>query len=171
MEQTHVHPPVQGPTKTFTQTISLVVGFALFVLGLAGLLYPAFAGLHLSIFHSLVTAIAGGMLFYSGNKNYSKDAFYCCLGFGAYFGIMGIVGFIFGRPGVPSTGNETPDANLVRIVPNFQELGTYDHILSLAIATVLMGGAIDWWRRHSSGTGTSRKDGSRRIVTTRHVRS
>lgn len=158
MEQQHVHPPRQNRPKNFTQTISLMVGFVLFVIGLAGLLYPAFAGLHLSIFHSLVTATAGGMLFYNGYKNVSRGAFYCCLGFGLYFGIMGIVGFMFGRPGVPSIGNETPDANLIRIVPNFQELGTTDHIMSLVIAVVLMGGAIDWWRRHSAGGSYRRRD-------------
>lgn len=169
MEQ-HVHPPEIGPTKNFTQTISLLVGFALCVLGLAGLLYPAFAGLHLSIFHSLITATAGGVLFYNGQKNQSKDAFYCCLGFGSYFALMGIVGFIFGSPGVPNVGNAAPDENLIRIVPNFQELGRMDHILNLVIAVVLMGGAIDWWRRRNAINQMEQRDSSNRRVHTTPIR-
>ena len=149
MTTTHVHPPGTGKPKNSTQIISMFVGGLLFILGLCGLLFSSFAGLHMSIFHSIVIAVSGIILLFQGYKNNSRHAFKTCLGFSIFFGLHALAGFLLGEPGVPQVGYAKPDDSLLRIIPNFQELGTTDHILNAVIAAVLMGGAIDWWRRKS----------------------
>ncbi len=147
MAITKVHAPGTGKPKHFTQVISMFVGGLLFILGLCGLLFSSFAGLHISIFHGLVMASSGLILFYNGYKNNSRHAFRACLGFSIFFGLHALAGFLLGQPGVPEVGYAKPDPALLKIIPNFQELGFSDHVLNTVISVVLMGGAIDWWRR------------------------
>lgn len=154
----HPHPPEAGKPKNITQTISIVVGFILFVLGAAGILYPSFAGLHLSVFNSVIMALAGGTLIYNANKDNDRDAFLACLCFGLFFGFHSVVGFLFGKSGTPSIGDQSPDPELLRIIPNFSELGTVDHVLNGIIAVVLLGGAADWWNIHHERRRFNRHD-------------
>lgn len=142
--------PKMGRAKNMTQTISLIVGVALFVLGLCGLLFPAFIGLHLGIFQSLLITSAGAILLWNGYKLNATSAYFTCLGFGIFFGLYALVGFIFGQAGVPTVGYMKPDPSLLTIIPNFHELGLADHVLNLVIAVLLLLGAYDWRRTHSA---------------------
>jgi len=141
-EVSHSEPPRAEFKRNTTQTISLIVGFLLFVLGLSGLLTPSFMGLHLSVLHSLIITAAGLSLFYNGYRANQRASYHTCLGF------VSAAGFLFGRPGQPQVGFERPDERLLRIIPGFQELATLDHIVHAVIAVVLLGGAYDWWRGH-----------------------
>jgi hypothetical protein len=150
MENEHVHPPEPGKKKGRTQVISIFVGVALFILGLSGILFPAFAGLHFSAVSSSIIAVAGGVLIYNGGfKDHSLNAFYCCLGFGLYFGILALLGFMLGDPGMPNIGYLRMDKSLFIIVPNVLELGRLDQILYGVLSIILLGGAVDWWRQNS----------------------
>jgi hypothetical protein len=149
MEQENLHGPGEGQEKHSTQIISLFVGLILFVLGLAGILFSGFAGLHLSPAYSSIIAAAGALLVYNGYKNNSQDAFMCCLGFAIFFGLHAFIGWVFGSPGTPNVGFDRPDAYYIKIIPNFHELGRNDHILNTVLSIVLFGGAVDWWRRHT----------------------
>lgn len=170
----HPHPPQSARKKNFTQTISLMVGFVLVVLALSGLMFPAFAGLHLSIAFSLVALMAGVLLFWNGYKNYhARDAFITCLAFGAFFGALALFGFIFGSPGMPNIGYQRFDPLLVRVIPGFIEMGRNDHIFNAVLSAILFGGAIDWWRRHKeAGEGVleTREDVDPRVNTVRPTR-
>ncbi|MFL5785785.1 MAG: hypothetical protein ACJ76H_14300 [Bacteriovoracaceae bacterium] len=159
--EAHPHPPAPGKKKNIPQTISIVVGFILFVLGAAGILYPSFAGLHLSVFNSLVLMVAGGTLMYNGFKDSDRNAFLTCLCFGIFFGFNSFMGFVFGKPGTPTVGYHGADPELLRIIPNFSELGTLDHVLNGIIAVVLLGGAIDWWSIHHERRRGNRHDRKR----------
>ena len=155
----HVSPPEGFKPKNFTQVISLIVGGGLCVMGAAGLLFPAFAGLHLSWFHSLLLFIAGSILFYNGGwKDNSYYAFLCCFGFGAFFGALGLIGFILGVEGVPTIGHTVRDPNLFVIKEGFLEYGRLDHILNAIVGMVLMGGALDWQRRMGISGGKRLKE-------------
>lgn len=148
MNEEHVSPPEGFKPKNFTQVISLIVGAGLFTLGAAGLLFPGFAGLHLSWLHSLLLATAGVTLFYNGGwKDNSYYAFLCCLFFGVFFGLLGLVGFIFGKAGVPSVGHQVQDPNLFVLVRGLMEYGRLDHIMNAIVGIILFGGALDWQRR------------------------
>lgn len=135
--------------KHFTQIISLIVGVLLIIVGLAGILFPSFAGLHLSGPYSSIIAFSGVLLLYTGYQNRSRDAFLCCLGFSLFYGLHALAGWILGEPGVPRVGYDQPDPKWLTIIPNIHELGRNDHILNTILSLVLMGGAIDWWRRHT----------------------
>lgn len=149
MEAEHVHPPEPGQPKNFTQVISLLVGAGLFILGLCGLLFNAFAGLHLSEVHSVIIAVSGVILFYNGYwKDDSYVAFYCCLSFGIFFGALAVFGFVLGSQGVPNVGFQKLDPFHWVIIENYQELGKADHVLNAVLSIVLMGGALDWSRRN-----------------------
>lgn len=158
------HPPEPGKTKNFTQVISIIFGALLFILGLATLLYPAFAGLHISSIHALIISTAGGTLFYLGGfKDNAYQAYLCCLGLGVFFGVLSILGFLFGKSGVPTVGFKHTDKFLWAIIPGFQELGKNDHILAGIISLFLMGGAIDWLRRHTKKVTPPKKTSIRMI--------
>jgi hypothetical protein len=149
LESDNLHSPGEGESKNFTQIISLFVGIMLFVLGLAGILFSGFAGLHLSSAYSSIISVSGVLLIYTGYKNNSRDAFICCLAFATFYGLHAIAGWVLGSPGTPQVGFDRPDPKWLQIIPRFHELGRNDHILNTILSLVLMGGAIDWWRRHS----------------------
>ncbi len=143
------NPPRMGERKNVTQTISLLVGTGLFVLGLCGLLFPAFMGLHLSLIHSFIILFAGITLFWNGYKVNAVSAYITCLGFGAFFALNAMAGFLLGAPGIPTVGHTEVDPSLLTIIPNFQELGLVDHVLNSILAVILLAGAYDWKRTHS----------------------
>lgn len=143
-----VNPPQREIKRNTTQTISLMVGFVLFVLGLCGLLSPSFMGLHLSVLHSCIILAAGITLFYNGYRRNRRASFNTCLGFGVFFAALTVLGFVLGQPGQPQVGYEQPDMYLLRIIPGFQELGFLDHMLHAGLGIVLLAGAYDWYRSH-----------------------
>lgn len=147
--EVQTHSPGTGEPKHSTQIISMFVGGLLIIVGLAGILFEGFAGLHLSSPYSTIIAASGVLLMYNGYQNNSRDAFICCLGFSIFYGLHALAGWIFGEPGVPRVGHDSVDPNWITIIPNFHELGRNDHILNTILALVLMGGAIDWWRRNT----------------------
>lgn len=158
-EHEQIYPPEGFKKRNFTQVISLLVGAALFVLGACGLLFPGFAGLHLGVLHSLILCVVGATLFYNGGwKDNGFYAFACCFGFGAFFGLLGLVGFIFGKPGTPSIGFTAPDPNLFVLIKGIAEYGRLDHILNAIVGIILFGGALDWQRRMGLSGGQRYKE-------------
>jgi hypothetical protein len=149
METDNIHAPGEGEEKHSTQIISLFVGALLFIIGLCGILFSGFAGLHLSAPYSTIIAASGVLLFYTGYKNNSRDAFICCLAFTIFYGLHAIAGWVLGEPGVPTVGYSKPDPAWLQIIPNFHELGRNDHILNTVLSLVLLGGTIDWFRRNT----------------------
>lgn len=149
MTDIQTHGPGEGRPKNSTQTISLFVGGLLFIVGLCGILFPGFAGLHIGAAYSTLIAISGALLFWSGYRNNSQYAFVCCLACTLFFGLHAIAGWTLGVPGTPRVGYDRPDPNWLSIIPNFHELGRNDHIMNTIIGLVLLGGTIDWWRRNT----------------------
>ncbi len=141
------HPPRVGRPKNTTQTISLIVGSFLFVLGLGGILFSGVWGFHIGPLYGLFITAAGALLVWSGHLNKRRTAFRTCLGFGLVFGLHALAGFIFGTPGTPSVGFEGDEAYLLRIIPGWHEQGTSDHILNAVLSAFLLAGAYDWHRR------------------------
>lgn len=161
MEEKDIYTPGNDEPWHSTQIISLIVGIVLWVVGLAGILFEGFAGLHLSAIYSSIIAFSGAMLFYTGFKNKGRDAFLYCLIFAIFYGLHALAGWILGSPGVPRVGHEAMDPKWITIIPNVHELGRNDHILNTVLSLILLGGAIDWWRRNSEKG--HRKDTLRQI--------
>lgn len=148
MQDDQVYDPGKGERHS-TQVISLFVGALLFILGLSGILSEEFAGFHLSALYSSIIAFSGGMLFYTGYKNKGREAFLSCLIFSLFYGLHAVAGWLYGEPGIPRVGFANPDPAWLIIIPKIHELGKNDHILNSILSVVLMGGAIDWFRRNS----------------------
>ena len=136
--------------KRLTHFISFFVGAFLFILGLCGILFSGFAGLHMSSLYSIIISTSGVVIFYYSYTNNRLNAFRACLGFSLFYSLHALAGFVLGKPGVPSLGNSSADAKLLVLVPGFQELGSVDHILNAILGFALMGGAIDWWIKYST---------------------
>lgn len=141
-----LHSPGTGRPKNSTQIISMYVGGALTILGLSGILFPAFAGLHLGPAYSFSIAASGVLLLYTGYKNNSRDAFLTTFGFAIFYGLHAFAGWVFGSEGIPQVGYDRPDPALLKIIPGFHEVGRNDHILNTVLFLILAGGAFDWWR-------------------------
>lgn len=141
--------------KNYSQTLCIVVGSFLIVLGLSGILTPEFMGLHLSPMNSLVLFASGIMSIWSGNSNVIMSTYYTSIGLCIFFALHAFVGFLMGEPGVPSVGYDAPDELLVRIAPGFLELGTVDHVLHFLLAVFYFTGALSV-SKHSKGMEVGR---------------
>lgn len=136
---THAHPQKFNPRlsiqKTSAQKASAFIGSALVILSFLGLLMPGFFGLHLSLLHNLFHFIAGGCLLWA--CQFQTRALAASLGFGAFFFLLGMTGFVLGSPGYPGVGFAEADTNLWRIAPNVLELGAMDHTINFLVGATL----------------------------------
>ena len=140
---------IQNRQRRLTHFISFFVGVFLFILGLCGILFSGFAGLHMSALYSIIISASGITIFYFSYMNNSLNAFRTCLGFAIFFSLHALAGFILGEPGSSSIGSSGTDPKLLVLVPGFQELGSVDHILNSILGFALLGGSIDWWVKHA----------------------
>lgn len=127
---------------SYVQTVNMAMGFILIVLGLAGLLYSEFMGMHLTPVHSLVLCAAGCLSIWVSNHGDSKQLFWASFGLGSFFALNAIVGFSLGAFGEPSVGYRAPDALLIKIAPGFIELGLIDHCVHAFLSMFFFTGAF-----------------------------
>lgn len=123
--------------RTGTQKICISFGIALIVVGLLGVLIPGLLGMHLSVIHNGIHIFSGALAVWSGTSNPIRAVRFT-ITFGAIYGFLGIMGFVLGEPGYPALGNMEADQNLIRLIPNFFELGTMDHIVHMLISAFLL---------------------------------
>jgi hypothetical protein len=124
--------------RSITERICLGVGYVFILLGLIGVLRPAMLGLHLSMAHNFINIISGFLALLAGYSN-PRKAFAFCLLFGGIFSFLGIAGFVIGAPGYPEVvGYMEADQNLFRIIPDYLEFGTIDHLFHLLVGTFLI---------------------------------
>ncbi len=128
---------LRSTEKNAIQKMTITIGIALLVIGFAGVLMPQLFGMHLSMLHNLIHLMTGVFAVWFGASRPSR-AFNFTLVMGTVYSLVGITGFIFGVPGYPTTGNLEADQNLVRIVPDFLELGSIDHIVHILIGAFML---------------------------------
>lgn len=132
--------------KNYLQTLSIALGCFMIILGLSGILNPAFMGMHLSAMHSLVLTGGGILSIWAAIKSF-RTAYLVNVGLSIFFALHAIAGFLLGEPGTPNVGYNAPDDLLLKIAPGFLELGMVDHIVHALLAIFFFTGAI-WWKRH-----------------------
>lgn len=132
--------------KTFAQEVSVFVGTALVVFGFVGYVVDNLLGAHLTPAHNLIHLLSGAFLVWFGfrNENHAKK---CSIIFGSFYGVLGVLGFIVGTPGMPNVGNLVRDDSLWLVSPEHLELGSTDHFIHLTLAAILLGGALLKFRR------------------------
>ncbi len=128
---------LRSTEKNAIQKMTITIGIALLVIGFAGVLMPHLFGMHLSMLHNLIHLMTGVFAVWFGASRPSR-AFNFTLAMGTVYSLVGITGFIFGVPGYPTTGDLDADQNLVRIVPDFLELGSIDHIVHILIGAFML---------------------------------
>lgn len=132
---------------TLPQKVCITLGVFFVLAGLGGIAMPGMLGMHLSMTHNLIHLISGVLALWVGYADDSRKAYIFCMAFGCVYGLLGLSGFAFGRPGFPGVGHMEADQNLLRIIPNVLELGTADHIVHVLLGVAFVGFALVWKRR------------------------
>ena len=134
--------------RTNIQKVCIGMGVGFIFIGLLGIVMPGLIGMHLSMAHNLIHLISGALALWVGYSDFSRRAYNFCLGFGAAYGLLGILGFVLGQPGYPGVGHMAADQNLMRVIPNVLELGTSDHAVHLFISAIFLLTGLTWKRHH-----------------------
>lgn len=153
---THSHPSsVQEKRpaitrRNFAQSTTIGLGFILVLMSLCGLLYPSFAGLHLSAMHATSLGLCGILAFWAGLHNDLRKNFIVDMSLGLFFFFHALAGFLLGAPGRPGVGFEAMDPMLVKIMPGFNELGRNDHIFHSLLTIGFFLAARFLWKHYRS---------------------
>ena len=133
---------------SYAREVCYVMGAIFITIGLIGFVVDNLLGAHLSYAHNVIHVISGVAALicaYNGRSVAHKFA----LGFGAFYGALGVLGFIFGVSAEASVGHVGRDASLWVLSPGVLELGTTDHILHLLFAAVFIGSALIHYQRRT----------------------
>jgi hypothetical protein len=126
---------------TYAQEVSVIMGFAFLIIGLVGFVVTDLAQLHLGYAHSVIHFISGLLALWFGFSSYTAAKRFD-ITFGIIYGLLGLFGFAYGKPGTPSMGNMSKDAHLWKFIPEKLELGTTDHALHILIGVIFIAGAF-----------------------------
>jgi hypothetical protein len=123
-----------------TKTILNIMGTIFVVLGVAGFFAPGLGGTHLSPAHNVVHIASGALALWFGLRGTLQGARTFSWVFGLVYGLLGLAGMVFGRPGVMHDMGSDP--KLLSIVPNVLELGRNDHVLHLIVGVVFIAAGL-----------------------------
>lgn len=118
------------------KTIATVIGVAFLLVGIVGFVAPGLGGFHLSPAHNVIHLVSGALSLYFGLRGTLAAARLFCLVFGVVYGLLGVVGFLLGRPGTPSMAGMPPDDHLFTVIPGALVLGTSDHVFHIVLGIV-----------------------------------
>jgi hypothetical protein len=130
--------------RTGPQKVCIALGIVFLLIGFAGMVLPGIMGMHLSMSHNMIHIFSGAAAMWAGYSEHTNRAFNFCVGFGALYGFLGIIGFIIGSPGYPGVGHMEADQNLFRVIPNVLEFGTMDHIVHILLSAIFLFTAYTW---------------------------
>jgi len=125
-----------------TKTMLDILGTIFVVVGIAGFVSPGLGGTHLSTAHNVIHLVSGALALWFGLKGTMSSARMFSWIFGLVYGLLGVAGMVFGRPGVPALHNMGTDPKLLTVIPNVLELGRNDHILHMVIGVVFIATAL-----------------------------
>jgi hypothetical protein len=118
------------------------LGLVLVVVGVVGFTAPGLLGAHLSVAHNLVHLVTGTVSLAFGVKGTRAGARAFDLAFGAVYALLGVLGFVLGRPGVAVVGHGGGDDRLWAPIPGHLELGTVDHVIHLLVGLAYVVAAL-----------------------------
>jgi hypothetical protein len=108
------------------------------IAGILGFIAPTMMGMHLTPTHNIVHIVSGLLALYYGLKGRNvKYAKTFLIVFGALYGLLGIAGFIAGA-GTPDVPPMITDQHVLRVIPNYLELGTADSAMHLLLGFIAL---------------------------------
>lgn len=159
LEQQQPHfespPPRQTQTKeayrpvykNYAQEVCVVMGLALSALGLVGFVIDNFFVTSIPNTQNALHLGAGAMALWFGfTKAVTARRF--ALAMGAFYGALGLLGFILGTPGLPTAGPIRQERFLWKPELTTLEIGTVDHTLHLVFAGIFVLGALLRFKRY-----------------------
>ena len=123
------------------KTAATILGIVFLLVGVAGFFLPSFLGTHLSLAHNVVHLVSGAIALYLGLKGSLAAARMFCLVFGAVYALLGVAGFLLGKPDTASLAGMADmgtDARLFKVLPGALELGTMDHAVHILLGAVFL---------------------------------
>ncbi len=127
--------------KNYAQETSVVLGFGFVIVGLLGFVIPYFLDFHLSYLNNVIHVVTGAFALWFGFQSNLAAKRYCYIA-GAFYGILGLLGFVAGTPGIASVANPLEDRFLWKFVPDVLEFGTADHVIHLIVAAAFLLSAV-----------------------------
>jgi uncharacterized membrane protein HdeD (DUF308 family) len=113
------------------KTMSTSLGIILLIVGLLGFALPVFMGMHLTPLHNVIHLVSGALALWFGVKGTWESTRSFCLIFGIIYGLLGIVGFLFG-------GSD----HMLTLVPNQLVLMTADHVVHVLLGVLFIIAAL-----------------------------
>src|SRR5688500_8477871 len=123
------------------KTVATILGVVLLLVGVAGFFLPGLLGTHLSLAHNVVHLVSGAIALYLGLKGSLAATRMFCLVFGVVYALLGVAGYLLGKPDTPSLAGMAdmgPDARLFKVLPGMLELGTMDHNVHILLGAVFL---------------------------------
>ncbi len=131
--------PVQ---RNYSREVCVIAGVLFLVIGLVGFVVDDLLGAHLSYTHTAIFVASGALSTWFGFDS-EKNARRFSYVFGTLYGLVGIAGFVLGKPGVATVANMAEDRFMWKAIPRVLEFGTADHIVHLLFAIgFLLGAAL-----------------------------
>jgi hypothetical protein len=125
---------------------STILGIVFILVGLVGFAMPNFAGAHLTPAHNIIHLVSGAAALYFGLAATPAAARLFALLFGAFYLLLGVVGFYFGVGGwtsLPPNMQQGVNDHMIMIIPGVLEFGTMDHVIHLLLGFIfLITGAV-----------------------------
>lgn len=121
-----------------TRSIAALLGFLFLVVGVAGFAAPGMMGFHLSPAHNAIHLVSGLLALYYVMQDRLSSLKSFCQGFGAFYLVLGLSGYLFGNPGVPEMAGMPSDSKLLSIIPGILEFGTSDHNFHVLIGALFL---------------------------------
>lgn len=141
--------------RTTIQKVTIGMGIFFVVVGIAGIIMPGMMGMHLSLAHNIIHIASGALALWCGYADDPRRALHFATGFGIFYGLLGVAGFVMGRPGFPGVGHMEADQSLLRVIPNALEFGTMDHGIHLLISAIFIASALIYRREVNAVSRTT----------------
>lgn len=126
--------------RSYAREVSVVFGITFLVVGLLGFVIPYFLNGHWSYLHNVIFLVAGAMGIWFGVRSELAARRFAYIA-GAFFTILGLLGYIGGLPGEASIANPVRDDFMWNVIPGVLELGSADHSIHLIAGVILLIGA------------------------------
>lgn len=129
------------------KTFATVLGVMFVLVGIIGFINHDFLGMHLSNAHNWIHLITGIVALYFGTATDLGAARRFDYSFGILYLLLGVLGFMLGRPAAagvsPSTASALgADSRLWRVIPGTLEWGSADHSVHVLLGVLFIIGAM-----------------------------